>query len=118
MEWIMKAQALWDSTMGMYMSSRKILEINPENKIIDELKKRTESDSNDNTLQDLIYLLFESALLSSGFSLLDAACFSNRIYWMIKLGLSIQDEEISVESDIQTVPDQALSSEKKMEEVD
>jgi len=66
--------------MGMYMSSRKILEINPENKIIDELKKRTESDSNDNTLQDLIYLLFESALLSSGFSLLDAAYFSNRIY--------------------------------------
>lgn len=87
MERIMKAQALRDnSTMG-YMMAKKHLEINPDHPIVETLRQKAEADKNDKAVKDLVILLFETALLSSGFSLDDPQTHSNRIYRMIKLGL-------------------------------
>lgn len=87
MERIMKAQALRDnSTMG-YMAAKKHLEINPDHPIIETLRQKAEADKNDKSVKDLVILLFETALLSSGFTLDDPQTHSNRIYRMIKLGL-------------------------------
>jgi molecular chaperone HtpG len=117
MERIMKAQALRDSTMGLYMSSRKTLEINPENPIVDELKKRAEVDTGDKTVKDLVLLLFETALLNSGFSLEEPATFTDRIHRMVKLGLSL-DEDTTSEEQCQTDEKEKMPKESKMEEVD
>merc|ERR1712072_283050 len=85
MERIMKAQALRDtSTMG-YMAAKKHLEINPDHKIMETLRLRAEEDKNDKPVKDLIVLLFETSLLSSGFALEDPAVHSQRIHRMIKL---------------------------------
>ena len=93
MERIMKAQALRDSAMSMYMSAKKTLEVNPENAIICELKNRAAADKSDATLRDLTLLMFEAAMLASGFSLEEPAQFSSRIYRMVSLGLSLSVDD-------------------------
>ncbi|XP_067884401.1 heat shock protein HSP 90-beta [Heterodontus francisci] len=122
MERIMKAQALRDnSTMG-YMMAKKHLEINPDHAIVDTLRQKAEADKNDKAVKDLVILLFETALLSSGFSLDDPQTHSNRIYRMIKLGLGIDDDEVTVEEPTpqaeEIPPLEGDEDASRMEEVD
>jgi molecular chaperone HtpG len=93
MERIMKAQALRDSAMSMYMSAKTTLELNANNPIVKELKDRAAADKTDATLRDLTLLMFEAAMLASGFSLEEPAQFSSRIYRMVSLGLSLSVDD-------------------------
>ncbi|XP_078161891.1 heat shock protein 83-like isoform X2 [Carex rostrata] len=118
MERIMKAQALRDTSMGAYMSSKKTMEINPENGIMEELRKRAEADKNDKSVKDLVLLLFETALLTSGFSLEDPNMFAGRIHRMLKLGLNIEEDDAAADDTDMPPLEEEGQEESKMEEVD
>ncbi|XP_023945769.1 heat shock protein 83 [Bicyclus anynana] len=123
MERIMKAQALRDtSTMG-YMAAKKHLEINPDHSIVETLRQKAEADKNDKAVKDLVILLYETALLSSGFTLDEPQVHASRIYRMIKLGLGIDEDEpvpVEVETSAGDVPplEGDADDASRMEEVD
>ena len=126
MERIIKAQACRSNTYMSPNENKKIMEINPNHIIINELKERYDKNKNDNTIKDLIFLMYESSLISSGFTLSDPCKFVNRINNIIKLGLNLddneEDEEVSL-SDIKSTKEISkdendLQNESTMEEID
>merc|ERR1711871_1324906 len=118
MERIMKAQALRDNSMSAYMQSKKTMEINPDNAIIKSLHARAESDKGDKTVKDLVLLMYETAILTSGFSLDEPATFGSRIHRMIKLGLSIDDDDEEDEEEDMPTLEEDVDEGCRMEEVD
>lgn len=119
MERIMKAQALRNSSMASVMACKKTMEINPNHSVMKELKNKAESDKTDKTVKDLVWLLYDTSLLTSGFTLDEPTTFANRIHKMIKLGLSIDDDDDSIADADDLPPLEDLDVEtSKMEEVD
>jgi len=128
MEQIMKAQALRDnSTMG-YMAAKKHLELNPDHSIIKAINEKVQADENDRSIKDLVLLMYETALLTSGFSLEEPTTHAARIHKMIKLGLSIDDDAddeldapegaAAADDDMPDLEDPSAEDGNDMEEVD
>merc|ERR1712005_17233 len=118
MERIMKAQALRDSSSSSYMMSKKTLEVNPSNPIIACLREKVAADQSDRSIKDVIWMLYDTSLLTSGFSLDEPVTYANRLHKMLTMALSIDEDED--DDEIEEMPElEADDAEgNSMEEVD
>jgi molecular chaperone HtpG len=93
MERIMKAQALRNNSMMDYMGSRKILEINPEHKIIQQIKEKLGNPEGEKESVGIIEMLFDTVLLDSGYSIEEPNKYAQKIYRLISIGMAGYEDE-------------------------
>ena len=76
-------------THSFYSMQKKTMEINPRHPLIKELQRRVSEDETDETTSDLARVLYETALLRSGYVLQDSGDFAGRIERMMRLSLGV-----------------------------
>jgi len=89
MERIMKAQTFSDNAQHQWMLPKKTMEINPRHPLIKELRKKSAEEPDDKSIVEIANLMYDSALLSSGFHMDNPADFATRINRVMSLGLKI-----------------------------
>ncbi|XP_047328981.1 endoplasmin homolog [Impatiens glandulifera] len=92
MERIMQSQTLSDANKQSYMRGKRVLEINPRHPIIKELKERVAKDPEDESVKETAQLVYQTALMESGFVLSDSKEFASRIYNSVKSSLDISPD--------------------------
>ncbi|KAL9260596.1 Endoplasmin-like protein [Drosera capensis] len=99
MERIMKSQTLSDANKQAYMRGKRVLEINPRHPIIKELRELVVKDPEDATVKETAQLMYQTALMESGFYLEDPQDFASRIYSSVKNSLNISPDAAVEEED-------------------
>lgn len=111
----MKAQALSDDSRASYMRGKKTLEINPRHPLIKTLRDRAAAEPEDESVKDLATVLYETAMLESGFTFDTPADFAGRLFKLVRKNMGVPDDA-AVDEDDDVEEDEAPEEEAPEEE--
>ncbi|XP_021999770.1 endoplasmin homolog isoform X1 [Helianthus annuus] len=116
MERIMQSQTLSDASKQAYMRGKRVLEINARHPIIKELRERVVKNPEDASVKTTAQLMYQTALMESGFMLPDPKDFASRIYDSVKASLSISpDASVDEEDEVEEAPEVENTGSEKEE---
>jgi len=110
MERIMKSQAFSDQQKASFMLSKKTMELNPRHPIVAKLLEKVQLDKESSENKDLAWLIYDTALLNSGFTMEDSSDFAKRMYRLMQSSLELEDLELQAPIE---VPADSLDEEEE-----
>merc|ERR1712012_915043 len=112
----MKAQAFQNKEQLGMMSGRKTLEINPNHPVVIDLLSKVKADKEDSAAKDTAQVLFQTALIESGYELADASALVNRVYRLMSKELGVDPDAPLTEVEVPEEEEEAEEEEEEEEE--
>merc|ERR1712176_550053 len=117
-ERVMKAQAFQNKDQLSMMSGRKTLEINPNHPVISDLLTKIKADKADPAALDTAQVLFQTALIESGYEIADPSALVNRVYRLMSKELGVDPDAPLKEVEVPEEEEEAEEDEKDDEKDD
>merc|ERR1712024_425295 len=114
-EKVMKAQAFQNKDQLSMMSGRKTLEINPNHPVIADLLDKVKTNKEDTAALDTAAVLFQTALIESGYEIADPSALVNRVYRLMSTELGVDPDAPLKEVE---VPEEEEEAEEEKDESD
>merc|ERR1712091_157255 len=121
-EKIMKAQAFQNKDQISMMSGRKTLEVNPNHPVVVDLLAKVKADKENAAAKDTAQVLFQTALIESGYEIADPSALVDRVYRLMskELGVDpdapIKEVEVPEEEEEEAEEDKDDSDDDKEED--
>merc|ERR1711948_33541 len=114
-EKVMKAQAFQNKDQVGMMSGRKTLEINPNHPVIADLLAKVKVSKDDTAALDTAAVLFQTALIESGFEIADPSALVNRVYRLMSKELGVDPDAPLKEVEVPEEEEEAEEEDKEDE---
>merc|ERR1712226_1293409 len=112
-EKVMKAQSFQNKNQLSMMSGRKTLEVNPNHPVVVDLLSKVKGDKEDKAALDTAQVLFQTALIESGYEIADPSALVNRVYRLMSKELGVDPDAPLKEVE---VPDEEEEAEEDKDE--
>merc|ERR1712117_818573 len=117
-EKVMKAQAFQNKDQIGQMSGRKTLEVNPNHPVVIDLLTKVKADKDDAAARDTAQVLFQTALIESGYELADASALVNRVYRLMSKELGVDPDAPVKEVEVPEGEEEEEEAEEEDDETD
>merc|ERR1712176_365278 len=115
-ERVMKAQSFQNKDQVGMMSGRKTLEVNPNHPVIADLLSKVKADKDDKPAVDTAQVLFQTALLESGYEIADPSALVNRVYRLMSKELGVDPDARIKEVEVPEGAEEAEEDDKEEED--